>query len=99
MSNISRLTTLASAGSGDAGAWDLSYSQYALTGYEWQGRGSYVTSSALNSTAISVQYAPLFLKPDGTKLWVAGRNSQDIYEFNLSTPFYAGGLYTPAQTH
>lgn len=68
------------------GAWDLTYSHYALTGKEWN-----ATSPQLvwfkDVTAQRDDGDGIFLKPDGTKLFFCSRGSQRVYEYNLTTPF------------
>lgn len=67
--SISRFMQMARAGVPDAGGWDISLA-------------SYVQSFSIASQDTDPR--ALFLKPDGTKMYISGNANDSIFEYNLS---------------
>lgn len=78
------LQAAAGVGGEPEGAWDLSYAYYDdpnawnLSTVFYEGKNFYFASQEGNGEGLS-------FKPDGTKMYVIGINSDAVHEYNLST--------------
>lgn len=68
--SISRIMQMARAGVPDAGGWDISLASYV--------QGFSIASQDADPRA-------LFLKPDGTKMYICGNANDSIFEYDLSS--------------
>lgn len=84
-----------------AGPTDDTVNRYTLT-TAWDISTASHTSAGADLTGLSpAQYGTqsVFLKPDGSKIFVVGQSSQYLYQWNLSTPNDSSGIdLTPDST-
>ena len=79
------LQAAAGVGGGPEGAWDLSYAYYDdPNGWDLSTAAS---KSSFSVAAYETIPRGIFVKPDGTKMYVAGSTGDDVNEFTLSTPY------------
>ena len=83
--SISRLMQMgAAAPTGPEGAWDLSYAYYDPPA-AWDVSTGRYTGKSFSVDAQETNAQGLFFKPDGTKMYVVGQNSDAVNEYDLST--------------
>lgn len=85
MSGVTNKLMSASGGGEPEGAWDLSYAYYnPPEGLAW----NLSTAVFRQNSSISAQEATpsgLFFRGDGLKMYVVGKTSKQVHEYNLST--------------
>jgi len=85
MATKKKMLQAAAGVGGDVGAWDLSYAYYDDP-LGWDLSTAFYTTS-FSVAAYETSPRGIFLKPDGTKMYVVGSTGDDVNEFTLSTPY------------
>lgn len=82
------LQAAAGVSTGPEGAWDLTYSNFSTEGASWDiFQATLRYSSSLPSMPNGYQVNGLYIKPDGTRVFITSPGDQRIYEYSLSTPW------------